>query len=33
MPGELVSSNVFSEEEIIQNNGKLIKTVEPVRMA
>jgi hypothetical protein len=30
-PGELVSDTVFREEEIIQNNGKLIRMVEPVR--
>jgi hypothetical protein len=30
MPGEFVSSSVFNEEEIIQNNGKLIKTVAAV---
>jgi hypothetical protein len=31
MPGELVSSSVFNEDEIIQNKGKLISMVAPVR--
>jgi hypothetical protein len=31
MPGEFVSSSVFKEEEIIQNSGKDINIVAPVR--
>jgi hypothetical protein len=31
IPGELVSSRVFKEEDIIQKRGKLIRTVAPVR--
>jgi hypothetical protein len=31
IPAELVSSIVFNEDEIIQNNGKAIIMVAPVR--